>query len=45
MKVKGIMIRKKITPDMSTTMEKMRPGSEEKVMSPKPSVDMTVSVQ
>ena len=39
------MIRKKITPDISTMMEKIRPGSEENVISPKPSVDMTVSVQ
>ena len=45
MKVNGSMMRKKITPDMSTMMEKTRPRSEVKVMSPKPSVDMTVSVQ
>ena len=45
MKVKGSMIRSSSTPDMSTTMEKIRPRSEVKVMSPKPRVDMTVSVQ
>ena len=39
------MIRSSSTPDMSTTMEKTRPRSEVKVMSPKPRVDMTVSVQ
>ncbi len=32
-------------PESRTTMEKERPRSEVKVMSPKPRVDMTVSVQ
>jgi len=45
MKAKGRRINRKITPDKSTRMEKMRPTSEWKVMSPKPRVLMTTMVQ
>ncbi len=45
MKVKGMTIMMTMMPDMSTMIEKSLPMSLVKVMSPKPSVDMTVSVQ
>jgi hypothetical protein len=34
-----------MTPESITTIEKKRPASSRNVMSPKPSVDITVSVQ
>ena len=42
---RGELTIRKMTPERSTTMEKRRPASLWKVMSPKPSVDITVSVQ
>ena len=45
MKVKGSRTKRKTTPVPSTMMEKNRPMSEWKVISPKPNVLMTVSVQ
>ena len=45
MKAKGSMTSRHSTPVISTTTENSLPGSEVKVMSPKPSVVMTVSVQ
>ena len=45
MNVKGRMMNMEIVPDNSTTMEKARPRSEVKVISPNPSVDMTVNDQ
>jgi hypothetical protein len=45
MKVKGRRTRRKIIPGSSTTIEKSRPRSVWKVMSPKQRVDITVSVQ
>jgi hypothetical protein len=43
--VKGSRISRKMIPDSSTMIEKKRPRSLWKVMSPNPSVDITVSVQ
>ena len=43
--VNGSMTRKKMTPDSRTKRENSLPRSDSNVMSPKPSVDMTVSVQ
>ncbi|OQC20334.1 MAG: hypothetical protein BWX71_02551 [Deltaproteobacteria bacterium ADurb.Bin072] len=45
MKMNGRRMRRKTTPDRSTRMEKARPRSLVKVMSPKPRVDMTTRVQ
>jgi hypothetical protein len=45
MKTKGRRVRKRKTPERSTRMEKVRPRSELKVMSPNPRVVITVSVQ
>ena len=45
MKVKGKRMSRKIMPEISTTIEKIRPRSVWKVMSPKPRVDITVKVQ
>jgi hypothetical protein len=45
MNVNGSMTSRKTIPDTSTTMEKARPRSETKVISPNPRVDMTVRVQ
>ena len=45
MKVKGRITSRKMTPVASTMMEKKRPAYDSKVMSPKPKVDITVSVQ
>jgi hypothetical protein len=45
MNANGSTISRKTTPLSSTSMEKMRPASLLKVMSPKPSVLITVSVQ
>ena len=45
MKAKGSMISRKTMPESRTMIEKILPGSLTKVMSPKPSVDMTVNVQ
>jgi hypothetical protein len=45
MKVKGSTISSITMPEISTRMLKLRPRSLWKVMSPKPSVLMTVSVQ
>ena len=39
------MTRSRTTPESSTTMLNRRPMSEEKVMSPKPSVVITVNAQ
>ena len=44
-KVNGIRIMMRMIPDTSTMMENSFPTSLVKVMSPKPRVDMTVSVQ
>ena len=45
MNVNGITIMMRMMPDTSTMMENSFPISLVKVMSPNPSVDMTVSVQ
>jgi hypothetical protein len=45
MKVKGSRTNRKMMPLKRTTVEKTRPRSDWKVMSPKPSVDITVRVQ
>ena len=45
MNVNGITIMMRMMPDTSTMMENNFPMSLVKVMSPNPSVDMTVSVQ
>jgi hypothetical protein len=45
MKVKGSMTSKKTIPDIRTNIEKTLPKSLVKVISPKPSVDITVRVQ
>ena len=45
MNANGSRTRMKRAPLRSTTIEKMRPASPSKVMSPKPSVDIVVSVQ
>ena len=45
MTVKGMMMSMRKPPDNSTTMEKARPRSVVNVMSPNPSVDMTVRDQ
>jgi hypothetical protein len=45
MKVKGSRTRMNAEPESSTTTENVRPRSDSKVMSPKPSVDMVTSVQ
>ncbi len=45
MNVNGSSTSRKITPVTKTMIEKMRPASLWKVISPNPSVDMTVRVQ
>lgn len=45
MKVKGRSMSSKTIPESKTTRENVRPRSLWKVMSPNPSVLMTVSVQ
>ena len=45
MKANGSSTRMNSAPLASTTSEKIRPASDSKVMSPKPSVDIVVSVQ
>ena len=45
MNTNGSITSRNVDPDSSTTTEKIRPASDSKVMSPKPSVVIVVSVQ
>ena len=45
MNTNGRTTNRKVEPESSTTTEKIRPASEVKVMSPKPSVVIVVRVQ
>ena len=45
MNTNGSITSRNVDPESSTTTEKMRPASDSKVMSPKPSVVIVVSVQ